>query len=97
MNRNIDIYGKIWESMNRLNEINDELNSNTHDVDNLRKINKEAQQKFYVETTSYEITQGVLLNSIPIDYASIDMLISRLPIYKALYEKELNELINSIN
>ena len=46
MNRNIDIYGKIWESMNRLNEINDELNSNTHDVDNLRKINKEAQQSF---------------------------------------------------
>ena len=83
----------VLETIEDIQDINNELYSPNHDVEKLRSINRKAKQKFIKETSAYEILQEQLPNTIyiPIDSMNIDQLISRLPFYKSLYLEDLRK------
>lgn len=94
MNKDIKKLQEIKEVEDALKDINDELNTNYHNINKLRDINKKAKQKFVIETSAYEIGKEMIPNTkyISITEMNIDELLERLPLYKILYENELVEL-----
>ena len=88
----------ILEIIKDIQDINNELNSQNHDIEKLRNINRKAKQKFFLETSTYEMEMEQLPNTtyISIDSMNVNQLISRLPFYKTLYLKELRKNSNEL-
>lgn len=88
----------ILEIIKDIQDINDELNSQNHDIEKLRNINRKAKQKFILETSTYEMAMEQFPNTtyISIDYMNVNQLISRLPFYKTLYLEELRKNSNKL-
>lgn len=88
---------EILDIVKEINEIDEQLKSDSPEYSKLVEITLKAKKDFLLETSSYEAINSFNPNTkfIHVNEMTIGELISRLPFYKSLYLERLR--VKSVN